>query len=1331
MMQSTIARQLIVIDSQVTDWQSLVAKIPTDAALLVLDPSQDGINQIAEAAASYSELASIHVVSHGRSGCLLLGSSSLTNANINYYSKQLSIIGNSLSDNSDILLYGCEVAAGVTGFQFIEQLGAVTGANIAASAKLTGAAALGGDWLLEAQTGVIETKIFLDNATQANYSATLAFTLKGIGNGITSSISDVTFAEYYEELGADLSISSLLGGSQWGSSYGATINTTYLTASFSTANSVYSYDDGSSSAVQAFAAAQITAARSAMAGWAAVANIVFTETTDSATNAGDIRWGQTSSTSNATAYAYYPDNAATGGDIWIDPNYPQYYQNPVVGSYGYHTYIHELGHALGLGHPHQGYTTPEPGEDQLKYSIMSYRSYAGAPLTGYNTSYYPTTPMLNDILAIQFLYGENTGYHSGNNTYQWTSTQRIYETIWDAGGIDTINASNQAQGVVLNLNAGQWCQIGVAFSNGQATVRDCLTIAYGTIIENAIGSAFNDTLTGNDVANSLEGGNGDDALNGGKGNDLLDGGAGIDILNGGVGDDTFVTDNIGDNTVENVNAGIDSVQSSVNYTLTSNVENLTLTGNVALNGTGNELANTLTGNANNNLLNGATGNDTLKGGMGNDFLTGGNGADTYLFAMGDGQDGINNFDIDGSLDQVLFTNVAASDVTAILRTIDGFDNLIFKYGDSNQLTVEGFFSDLNYQIDQFLLTDVTWSYSDISARATTVNVSPTADNQTIATNEDTTYIFAAGNFGFSDVNAGDNLQAIQITSLAGAGALLLNNVAVILNQTIAITDINSGLLAFTPAGNANGSNYASFDFKVSDGTVFSTAAYTLTVNVLAVRDDLTLTGTAGNDTLQGDLIDAGSYDTLSGLAGADILQGYAGNDSLFGGDGNDLLEAGNDDDQLDGGKNNDSMIGGSGNDIYFVDSTGDTITETSILATEIDTVNSAISYTLGINLENLTLTGTLALKGTGNSLNNVLTGNIAANTLDGDLGADTLIGGLGNDTYIIDNAGDTIIETSTITTEIDRVNSTISYLLGDNVEYLTLTGTAEIDGTGNTLNNTLTGNSGANTLNGGNGADRMIGGLGNDTYIVDNTSDSVNETSTLTTEIDLVNSEVSHTLRINVENLNLTGTAAINGTGNTLDNVLTGNTAANILNGSAGNDILNGLEGADILIGGLGKDSYTLTESASSTDTVKINAGDSLTTGFDVANSFVPGTGSGSTNGVDKLDLAKTLIAANATVDGIDSGIILSHSIANGLINFDDADSYSAPLAITASNLTDVFNYLTNNIINLGNTVAFNTEGNTFVFQDGGISDTLIELTGVTAAGITTTGLTADMVWIA
>ncbi len=309
-----------------------------------------------------------------------------------------------------------------------------------------------------------------------------------------------------------------------------------------------------------------------------------------------------------------------------------------------------------------------------------------------------------------------------------------------------------------------------------------------------------------------------------------------------------------------------------------------------------------------------------------------------------------------------------------------------------------------------------------------------------------------------------------------------------------------------------------------------------------------------------------------------LITGTSGNDNLVGGDGNDTLQglAGND--TLNGGLGSDSLEGGNGNDVYYVDNVNDVIIDSA----GTDTVIAPFSYTLAAGLENLTLTGNGNLNGTGNTLNNTIIGNNGNNyllgdagndTLDGKAGVDTLDGGAGNDTYTIDNVNDVIIDSA----GTDTVSASISYTLAAGLENLTLTGNGNLNGTGNSLNNTIIGNNGNNYLLGdtGNdkldgkaGVDTLDGGAGNDTYTIDNINDVIIDSA----GTDTVSASITYTLANNLENLTLTGSTAINGTGNNGNNVITGNSGANLLSGLDGNDSLNGGNGNDTLLGGNGDD---------------------------------------------------------------------------------------------------------------------------------------------------------------
>jgi Ca2+-binding RTX toxin-like protein len=276
----------------------------------------------------------------------------------------------------------------------------------------------------------------------------------------------------------------------------------------------------------------------------------------------------------------------------------------------------------------------------------------------------------------------------------------------------------------------------------------------------------------------------------------------------------------------------------------------------------------------------------------------------------------------------------------------------------------------------------------------------------------------------------------------------------------------------------------------------------------------TINGTAGNDVLRG----TQATDSIFGFAGNDRLLGLGGNDSLNGGAGNDTLN---------GGIGIDTLNGGAGSNTYIIDNTRDTITGTTFSDVDVDTVQSSVSYTLGSeNLENLTLQGAGVIDGTGNELSNTIIGNAGNNILAGGQGTDTLYGGDGNDTlygepdfsskyndtdilyggdgndtYIIANlySRDTVTEAAN--SGIDTVQINRNYTLGSNLENLILTELrfaipTAINGTGNSLNNTIIGNDSNNILKGLTGNDKLNGRAGNDDLL--GSSGTVGERDTLT-----------------------------------------------------------------------------------------------------------------------------------------------------------------------------------------------------------------------------------------
>jgi Ca2+-binding RTX toxin-like protein len=333
-----------------------------------------------------------------------------------------------------------------------------------------------------------------------------------------------------------------------------------------------------------------------------------------------------------------------------------------------------------------------------------------------------------------------------------------------------------------------------------------------------------------------------------------------------------------------------------------------------------------------------------------------------------------------------------------------------------------------------------------------------------------------------------------------------------------------------------------------------------------------------------------------------VVEGTDDGEILVGGDGHwKLIGHGGNDELWDDGGIAD-MDGGSGDDTFYVTNSGDTITENVDEGT--DLVQSSVDWTLGDNVENLTLNGTDALVGVGNALDNVLYGNGGADTLSGGDGNDTLfdgggsaklIGGTGDDLYLVYNANTQIVEQAD--EGIDTVQTAVDYALGANVENLTVVDDASVTAIGNDLGNILTANNagdlldgqdGDDELDGGDGDDTLIGGagddslygslganlleggLGDDSYLIDSAGgNTIVENAGEGT--DTVYAFIDYTLGANLEDLTLLAGAA-RGTGNELDNTLVGDELANELSGEDGNDVLLGAEGDDTLLGGNGND---------------------------------------------------------------------------------------------------------------------------------------------------------------
>jgi serralysin len=444
---------------------------------------------------------------------------------------------------------------------------------------------------------------------------------------------------------SDKYTNAVLGDYRWASGT--------LTFSFPTSASYYESGYGYGEPLNNFGVlngAQQDAVRAAFADYAAVAGLNFTEIAGA--NAANATLRLAMSDTPSTAWAYLPHSAPEGGDAWFN-NSSAYYSSPAKGNYAYTTFIHEIGHALGLEHPHENGMPLD--RDSMEYSVMTYRSYVGASTTtGYTneTWGFAQSLMMYDIAAVQHIYGANFNTNSGDTRYSWSPStgemfvngagqgaaggNRIFQTLWDGGGTDTYAFSNYATNLSVDLRPGAWTttsttQLARLHYNGselaEGNIANALQYNGDTrsLIENAIGGSGHDTIIGNAADNRLYGGSGNDRLFGMEGNDRFFSESGNDHMDGG--SDLDYMDYSSVSTAMTVSLHYASWNTGVAAGDTyASIEGLVL-------GSGSDMGY---GDAATNYIYAGLGNDTIFGLGGQDFLFGQDGDDNLL--GGDGHD---------------------------------------------------------------------------------------------------------------------------------------------------------------------------------------------------------------------------------------------------------------------------------------------------------------------------------------------------------------------------------------------------------------------------------------------------------------------------------------------------------------------------------------------------------------------------------------------------------------------------------------------------------------------------------------------------------------------
>ncbi len=767
------------------------------------------------------------------------------------------------------------------------------------------------------------------------------------------------------------------------------------------------------------------------------------------------------------------------------------------------------------------------------------------------------------VNIIRGMGGNDTLYLSGSRSTALGGSGNDTVYLWGVGfatvdggtGNDTIVADGGQLQVLLSMDGGADTVSGAAARSAaqwsaQRDVQSFIALADG-----ADASALRLVRSGKDLSVSLNGGgsltvkgyyNGAEAV------------TALDAIR--LGDGTFLTRDALAAGVGRVSLQVATARNDL--LITSAAVRSLAGGDGADHLYGQHTQDQLDGGAGDDRLYGGDGQDQLQGGAGNDLLSGGRGADTYLFTAGWGQDVVDDLqrvdtvahagaqlEDDETLNTVQFDATATVADIALLR--DGLDLLLRHKTAGDTIRVQGYFDAVqgNGLMQVRFANGTVWSAAHIDQLVNIVT--GTAGNDVLTglpTGGDITGL--AGDDVLTGLGAADRL-------FGGGG-----------NDTL---DGGGGndLLDGGPGADAMAGGAGDDTYRVNHAGdtvaelagggrdhVQSSLSWTLSAQV----ELLTLTGAAAINGTGNNLANV-----ITGNAAANVLDGKAGADTMIGGNGNDTYHVAQAGDAtveldgqgidtvfaainwtladhvenltlagtaaingtgnalanvitgntganvLDGGAGADTLAGGTGDDTYVVDNTADTIAEAAGGGT--DTVVAQVHWTLGAELENLTLAGTANLKGTGNALANTITGNAGNNVLDGKAGADRLAGGAGNDIYVVDNAGDVVVELAG--EGIDLVRSGVTWVLGADVENLTLTGTAAINGTGNALGNTLAGNAAANTLTGGNGADVLdgkggvdvlSGGKGNDVYLMGRGygTDSLSDTDNTAGNLDVL-----------------------------------------------------------------------------------------------------------------------------------------------------------------------------------------------------------------------------------
>ena len=876
------ATEVVFVDPTVPEYESLLAGMGPNVEVVVLDASRDGVEQIAASLSGRSGIDAIHLISHGDAGTLQLGTGTLNAESMStHYADEFTTIQQALSEQADILVYGCNFAEGEVGQAAVARLAELTGADVAANSDRTGHIDLGGDWKFETQVGSIETDLAITDAAQMDWKGIL--TTETVGDQFSSSSYDNH--DGTQKWASDWSETDAGGGGASGGDVHVAASQLRIDAG-SVGNQASRQVDlsGTSGAILTFDYTNSLSGSDQIEIRVSADGTTYTTLTDgvfspkSNAGSGTVKLDISGYASASTTIQFIVTGVGGGDPLYVDNVQVSYDTGaansaPTISSNGGGTTA-----SITVGENSTVVTTVTATDVDAGHTL-GYSIAGGADAARFTIS--NSTGQLSFVSAPSYEAPADSG---GNNVYDVT-----VQVSDGQGGTDT-----QA--------------IAVTVTNVNEAPTD-LALSANTVAENAANGTVVGTVSGSDVDT------GDT-----KTYSLTDNAGGRFAINSSTGQLTVA------------NASLLNYESATSHTVTARVTDsggLTYDETFTINVTDvNEAAPRITSNGggataliniaeNSTAVTRVTASDadtrqtlgySIVGGADAAKFTinsstgalsfvsapnyeaptdsGGNNIYDVTVQVSDGNGGVDSQAISVTVTAVnerptdlsLSANTIAEHAAngTVVGTVSGTDP---DAGDTKSYsltnTAGGRFAInrttgaltvanstlLNYEAatSHAVTVRVTdrggLTYDEtFTINLTNVNEAPSGTNATVTITEDTSHILTAANFGFSDVDAGDALSAVRIDTLPTAGTLTLSGVAVTAGQVITTADLAAGQLVFTPAANANGTGYARVTFSVRDSTsLYDPTPNQLTVNVTAVNDRPVITANSGSSVAEGGL----------------------------------------------------------------------------------------------------------------------------------------------------------------------------------------------------------------------------------------------------------------------------------------------------------------------------------------------------------------------------------------------------------------------------------------------------------------------------------------------